>query len=389
MATAVATARARNPDLAAGMYELSAADARITQSKLRPNPELAVDLENFAGSGAARGADALEATLSLSQVVELGGKREFRVSAAQAELDLATVERQAHELDLLAEVTRRFIDVVAAQERLRVAGDAATLAQNSSSAIGVRVDAGRSPEAERSRAKIALTRARIEQRQAESDVQAARVALSAQWGSVEPRFTQARADLFALPPILSLAALAERVESAPDLVRFASDARLKEAELRLARAQARPNLTFSLGVRRFQETNDTGLVAGFSMPLSIADRNQGAISAAQARLRQSAALRQAALLRMRSSLFGLHQEVSATQARVETLRTEALPQAQLALEQTRNGYERGRFSFLELATAQQELLAIEAAAVDAAADYHRLLAELERLTSAALVQTNR
>ena len=51
------------------------------------------------------------------------------------------------------------------------------------------------------------------------------------------------------------------------------------------------------------------------------------------------------------------------------------------MEQTRYGYDRGRFSYLELATAQQELLDLRAAIIDAAADYHRLLAEIERLTN--------
>jgi hypothetical protein len=41
---------------------------------------------------------------------------------------------------------------------------------------------------------------------------------------------------------------------------------------------------------------------------------------------------------------------------------------------------------LELITVQEELLALQAAAIDAAADYHRVLAEIERLTSAALTR---
>ena len=116
------------------------------------------------------------------------------------------------------------------------------------------------------------------------------------------------------------------------------------------------------------------------MPLAISDRNQGGIREAQVRLEQVSALAAAARIRANASLLALHQQVSADRARVETLRNEALPQAQLALEQTRSGYERGRFSFLELITAQEELLTLQAAAIDAAADFHRLLAQIERLT---------
>ena len=99
---------------------------------------------------------------------------------------------------------------------------------------------------------------------------------------------------------------------------------------------------------------------------------------------QTDAQRQAALLRAHATVFGLYQELSATRGRVETLRGDALPEEQKALDQTQYGYERGRFSYLELATAQQELLDLRAAIIDAAADYHRLLAEIERLTNAPL-----
>jgi len=386
LARAIDAALRSNPDLLASMYELSAAQARIVQAGLRPNPALDLELENFAGTGQTRGIDALETTLSLSQVVELGGKRGLRRSVAEADLDFASIEQRARELDVLSDVTLRFIEVVAAQERERFAREATALAQQTLDAIGARVAAGRSPEAERSRARIALTRSLVEQRQAESELRAARYALSATWGSPEPAFSTAKAQLFDLRAVESFQALMEQLEQSPDFTRFASEARLRDAELRLARVQARPNLTFSVGVRRFERSSDAALVAGFSMPLPISDRNQGAIREAQLRRDQTDAMLNAARVRARASLLALYQEMNADRARVHTLRNEALPQALLALDQTRSGYERGRFSFLELITVQEELLALQAAAIDAAADYHRVLAEIERLTSAALTR---
>lgn len=386
LARAIDAALRSNPDLLASAYELNAAQARIVQAGLRPNPQLGIELENFGGSGAAPGIDSLETTLSLSQVVELGGKRGLRRAAAEADLDFVDIEQRARELDVLSEVTGRFINVVAAQERVRFAIQATALSQKTLDAIGARVEAGRSPEAERSRARVALTRALVEQRQVESELRAARYALSAAWGSPESAFTTARAELFDLRAVESFQALMDRLEQSPDFIRFASESRLREAELRLARVQARPNLTFSVGVRRFEQTNDAALVAGFSMPLPIYDKNQGTIRQAQVRLDQTDALRNAARVRARASLLALYQEMNTDRERVDTLRNEALPQAQLALDQTRSGYDRGRFSFLELITAQEELLGLQAAAIDAAADYHRVLAEIERLTSAALTR---
>lgn len=378
---AIELALRRNPELIASGYELSAAQARIQQARVRPNPELSLELENFSGSGNVRSADVLETTLSLGQVVELGGKRQLRVAVAESDLNVSSIEQRARQLDVLAEVTRRFIDVVAAQERLGFADQSVQLAQQTLQTISARVDAARSPEAERSRARIALTRARLEQAQARTELQSTRYALVALWGDAEPTFSAAQANLFAFPTLDSFESLLARLERNPDFVRFASEARLRDAEVRLAQALARPNLTFTLGVRRLQESNDTALVGGFSMALPVFDRNRGAIREAQLRRAQSDAEHDAAFARARASLFGLYQQVNAARVRSDTLRREAIPQAQIVWEQSQYGYDRGRFSFLELITSQQELLGLQAAAIDAAADHHRLLAEIERLTN--------
>jgi cobalt-zinc-cadmium efflux system outer membrane protein len=328
---------------------------------------------------------------------------------AASDRDLTQVERRAQQLDVLAEVTRRFIAVVAAQERVALASSAKDITQRTLDAISTRVEAARSPEAERSRARIAHTRASIEEQQAQSELRAARFALSALWGArldsysqdaaipaaTQPivpassgtdrtAFTMARGDLMSLDPTQPYDALIARLERNPDFLRFASEARLRDAELQLARAQARPNLAFGGGVRRLNESSDTALVATFSISLPAFDRNQGAIRAAEARRQQTTAARDAAFIRARATIYGLYQELSASRSRVETLRAEALPQAERALQETEYGYQRGRFSYLELATAQRDQLELKGALIDGAADYHRILAEIERLTGEAL-----
>jgi cobalt-zinc-cadmium efflux system outer membrane protein len=381
LAQAIDVSLVRNPELQSSRYELTAAQARVLQAGLRLNPEVGVEFENFAGSGETRGTDALETTLSLSQVIELGGKRGLRRSVAEADADLVTLELRARQLDVLADVTRKYIDVVAAQQRAQFAEQNTKLAQQTLDAISGRVKAARSPVAEASRAQIAVTRAAIEKRQADLALQTARRSLSMLWGSVEPQFSFASADLFAFDAVESFEALVARLEKNPDITRFATDARLRDAELRLAQAQTRPNIALSLGVRRLQESGDSALVAGFSMPLAFYDRNQGAIREARARRAQSDAELLAARTRAQGTLFALYQEMRAARERADALRNEAVPQATTALEQTQIAYERGRFSFLELITSQQDLLALREAAIDAAADYHRLLAEIERITS--------
>jgi cobalt-zinc-cadmium efflux system outer membrane protein len=382
---AVAAAMQRNPSLQNADFDIRAADARITQAQLRPNPELGVTLENFGGSGNLRGTDSLESTLTLSQVIELGGKRSRRVEAARYGRDSASIEREAAQLDVLAEVTRRFIDVAEQQEQLLLTRRNTELAEKTLSAIAARVEAARAPLAEQSRATIAQGRARLEQQQAEQALLTAHRRLAALWGSTEPRFGDAKTEMFDLPAVASFENLMARLQSSPDFLRFTSESRLRDAEWQLAMAQAKSDVTVGAGFRRFEETGDNGFVVNFSMPLPFTNRNQGAIREAAIRRDQVDVQQQAAFITAQANLFEFYQQLQLARAEVTGLRTQLIPQAQTALNQTRDGYERGRFSYLELADAQRELLELQRTAVAAAATYHRVLAEIERLTNTPLI----
>lgn len=381
LADAIAAALQRNPALQSANFELGIAEAQITQAKLRPNPELGASFENFAGSS---GGDRLESTLSLSQVIELGGKRERRVAVAAYGRDSVSIEREAQQLDMLAEVTRRFIDVATLQQQLLLLRRNSEISAQNLAAINQRVAAARAPAAEKNRAAIQLGRTRLEQQRSEQALLSARRRLAALWGSSDARFGDARADLFELPAVASFAELTALLNANPDFLRFASAARLRDAEWQLASAEAKANITVGAGLRRFEETGDTGLVVNFSMPLAFSNRNQGAIRAAALRREQVEVDSQASLIAKQATLFEFYQTLQQARNEVTVLREQLLPQAEAALTQLQYGYQRGRFSYLELADAQRELIALQRDAINAAASYHRTRAEIERLTNTAL-----
>jgi outer membrane protein, heavy metal efflux system len=384
----VALALSRNPELQSTDYELRAADARTVQAGLRPNPEMGVQVENFASSAAVRTVQPLQTTLTLSQVIELGGKRSRRVDVAQRGRDALAIERDIRQLDVLAEVTRRFVDVVADQEQLSLGRRAAELAERTLNAMTARVTAARSPEAEKARASIAFDRARLEQQHAEYELQSSRRMLAALWGSTEALFGVARADLYAMPPADTFEALAQRLKHSPDFLRFTAESRLREADLRLAQAQATPNVQFNAGIRHFNGLRDPALVAGFSLPLPLFDRNQGAIREAEVRHDQVRVDERAAYIKANATLFELYQAVQQARLETRTLREQVIPKAEHALAQTEYGFQRGRFSYLELANAQRDLIEVQRAAIEAAANHYRLAAEIERLTGEPVTPTD-
>ena len=377
---AIQAALAANPDLAGFAYELRAQDARTDAAGLRPAPTLSADIENILGSGDHRRLNDAETTFALSQVVELGGKRAARVGAAQAGRELLTVTEQAAQLDVLAEVTRRFIHVAGDQEQFALTRKATALARETVQAVNLRVQAAKAPQAELRRARITLARAEVEQEHAEHELRTSRRRLAALWGDGEARFGQVAADLYRLPHPVPFEDLLARLDRNPDFVRFASEARLRDAELRLAEARRRADITVSGGLRHLEATGDQALVVGFSLPLGAGRRAAPAIAEASALRALTDAQRRAAEVRARTQLYALYQELGHAITETRLLQDRVLPEMTAALDETRDAYQRGRYSYLEWVEAQREFIAIRRSLIEAAQNAQVFQAEIERLT---------
>ena len=386
---AIAAALKRNPELGTFSFQLQAQQARERQAGLRPAPELGVEVENFAGTGDTKGFDAAEATLALSQVIELGGKRQARIDAARAGIDVLAIDRQAAQLDVLAEVTRRFIAVAQDQALADLARTGTALAKNTVDASEKRVNVAKSPHVELDRARIALTRAELDESQALYRLEASRQSLAATWGEnravLDGRPVRGvQADLFALPDPGEFPALMQRVAANPDFLRFTSEARLRDAELRLAATQRRPDVAVGGGVRRLEESGDTAFVASVSIPLFAGRRVESFVAEAQANRDLLNAERQVALVKAQAQLFKLHQELRHAVLEARTLQQDTQPRMAEALKETQYAFDRGRYSYLELVDARREYLDIQRSLIEAAAEAHTLRTEIERLTNAPL-----
>ena len=189
---------------------------------------------------------------------------------------------------------------------------------------------------------------------------------------------------FQLPKLGSFESFSKQLESSPDLSRFASTARLRDAELRLASTLRKPDIQFSVGVRRLQATQDQALVASFSVPL-FAPRRAAPFIAESESLRDLVGVdRRAAEIKAQATLFELFQALSQAVLEAKSLHDDTLPRIAEALKETEYAYGRGRYGYLELVDAQREYLSVQAAMIAASGDAHTLRAEIERLTNAPL-----
>lgn len=383
---ATAAALLHSPRLESFNYALRAAEAERIQAGLRPNPDFSAHLENLIGTGEVRGTRGLEATLLLSQVLELGNKRVRRERAAARALDLRNADYELRRLDVVAEVARRFVHVVSDQALLKLGREAITLVERTRDVVKQRVATARAASVELSRTEIAVVRARIELEHLEHELRTSRRALAATWGSIQPRFERAQADLFTLPTINSFKQLRAELRVSPNLEYFLTTRRLHEAGLQLALAGGVPDARIGAGVRRLEALDDQALVLNFSIGLPLFNNNQGNIEAAQARLDQVAISRRAHFVQAQAVLFATYQELLHAATEAQMLTEAVIPEAKRALKAIEAGFNLGRFSYLELAAAQREFIDVRSEAISAAANYHRFMIEIERLTGIGLAR---
>ncbi len=462
---AVYAALQGSPRLAAFDWELRATDGRILQAGSRPNPELSLEIENvrlksgpgadartrslngtlgrktvtlpsgqqgqpvdltypriqsvFGGelereSGAPAGFAESEITLSISQIIELGGKRAKRVALAREEKQLAQWDYEAARADLIAETARAFVNVLVAQERVERERELVALAEDVARSTALRVDAGQVSPMESNRAEIALSTTGIALANAERALQAARMRLASMWGATEITYTVAVGDFADISPVPAVDSLVQRLKANPDLARWASELAVRDAEFTLARARRIPNPSIDLGLRRegfagrsvSRFGSDTGatlgfsrtdveperdaeyrIVLGFSMPLPLFDRNQGNIAEAEALVSKTAEERRATAVALHAALVESRESAAAAYDELQTLETDVLARAAQTLDKTREGYELGKFSYLDVLDAQRTLFDAQAARLDALTRYHVDSVNIERLTGQTPAQT--
>lgn len=381
---AIAAALRGSPELATYGYDVRSAEAQVAQAGLWNNPEAELEIEDFAGSGELDGVDALEATLVLSQTFPLGGDIRYRQKLARLESRLAGWDYESARVSLLAEVTQRYIDVLAAQERLKLAEESVSLTERVQDSITRRIDAGDAPAVERSRAAVPVVLAQIERERAERRLEAARVRLATTWGSNAPRFDEVRGELSRLYPVPSAEQLTALVTRNPDVARYTVEIASRQAQVELARAEGVPDITGSLGFRWFNESDDTAFVAGISMPLPVFDRRQGDTLAARFGVASARNRKRAVELQLTAALTAAYARMSNARAEAEALAGRALPPAEAAYHDIQQAFDRGNLGFLDVLEAERTLIELREAWLVALAEYHGAVAELEGLIGQSL-----
>ncbi|RBP52680.1 TolC family protein [Arenicella xantha] len=390
LATAIERSLEQNPLLRVFEFRHKLLDGDSNIANLPPAYELGFGAEDFAGTGDSKGFDGAELSVSLSSILELGDKRLARNNVVDGSRAVLDARQQTEALDLLGEVTRRYVEVLAAQARLTLAQVATRLAEDTLNEVKKRSDAGAVPVAEVQRARAAAGQARLTAASETQQLNYRRVALAELWGERTPSFTSVEGSLYQFGEDREFEALYAKLTQNPAILVFAAEQRLRDAELRLANAQANTDVRWSVGLKQFQETDDTAIMAGFSVPLFSSKRNRGATQSAVAARDEVAVRKEAAMLSLHTQLFHTYSNRQQAILTVKALQSSIIPSLEQALRETQRAYQHGRYSYLDYLTARQELISARRTLIDAASAVLRYGADIEQLTATPLseVRTN-
>jgi len=378
---AVAWALEHSPVLGASRSRADAATASRSQAGALPNPEVSIEAENIYGDGPYDGTDNAEITYGIEQLVELPGKRGNRVRMAESEKTRIHFERDAAQLDLIRDVTIAYAELVTAQKELSLLEEERALAAEVRDSVAAKVDAGKEPPIQRNKAQIELSSSEIALERARRAETAKKQALAALLGGDIGNFT-VQADSLPTPeePELLENYLA-RLPQTPDVKGLEATVAQAQAALSLEKANAFPDPTLSFGVKEFREDDTQAFVAGVSLPIPVFNMNRAGIARAGHELNATAMDHRGGQLALESALAGVYGDFVSAYREAGVLHTTVLPGAEQAFAFARDGYEAGKFGYLEVLDAQRTLFDARRQYNEAVLDYHRQRAVIERMTA--------
>ncbi len=385
----LARAAALNPELLALGLGNQAADGRVAQAGMGPNPNLSLSVENFGGSKLARGSEVMEVTVQASQLIERGDKSGRRVAFAERERDVAAALLVLRRSEVLTASAGAFAKALAENSRLALAGEQLELAQETFVSATRRLQAASASPSEVARARASLASAQADLGRAQSAVSVARATLAAGWGGSAAEIAEIKGafHLPVMPPALDRFEAALSLSGNPRLHLVSSVVAGQRAALELEAARSVADVTLDVGVRRLNEGAATAFVLGASVPLMFRDDNSGNIRAARAMVRASEQSLRAAESEQRTALATAHAELLAAHAQATALRREAVPAAEEACASVQSAYGGGSLALMDVLDARRALIAMRRDLLDAELAYALALIRVESLAGASFAET--
>ena len=380
-----------NGEVTAARLDLERGRARLRQAGLRPNPT--IDLEHTTGR-LTGSPDERDLSLGVALPLELGGQRQRRFDVAEAELAATEAEVADRERRLTHEVLGAYADALAALRELQITNDLQDLDVQTTRVVRTRVEKGDAPNLELNLLLVEADRLRSRRALVEGRMNAALITLGNLIGAPPTEGLAVSTQTGAQPidpsqvPSTLDAAIDAALRQRPDLRLARLNELTTQAGLRLARAQAFPEVTVSGKFIANRTTNNlpTGLVPvptddrllafGVSIGLPMFNTNQGAKAEAAVAIRQAQIRREFTEQVVRAEVTSAFRRLEAARAAVTVFEQGVINRSTDNVRVIRAAYELGEFRVTDLITEQRRLLDSQREYTDALVEGYRAIADL-------------
>jgi cobalt-zinc-cadmium efflux system outer membrane protein len=373
LAQAMERALAANRTIAAARLQRPVDVAAIGVARERPNPEIV-----FEGSK-----DTPRQAIGGALPIELGGKRRARIDVATATVAVTDAELARIIAEVRNDVRRTYFDVVAADQRLALAEEIRTLATRARDAARARVDAGDAPQADLTQASLALANSEIEVTAARGDTIASRAELNALLGQPSDS-PLALADDLSGGVLLSLQdAVAQATQANTELIALDRRIDTQIARVTLARALRTPDVTAGSSFTYDAEPDfQYGWRLTGSITLPIFTTHRAGVLVEEAELARLRGEREALVARMSGAIAAALARATSAREQLTRYQNEVLPLAVEAERQAQVSYSAGQTGLVALVEALRTARETRQRGLQAAQDFQRALADLERAIGA-------
>ena len=350
---ALALAYKNSPDLQVEIDKANAVKGSFIQSKQFLNPTLLLQADDIGGSGRFKSFESAETTLSVFQPIPLGNRLHFLQQAAFADYMASIAAITNFKTRLSIAVGTAYIDALYAAQWYGVTLKLSKLHEQIVGEINRRVTAGIGTQLDLKLAQIRLGVARIQEKQASSEVSITRTKLARIINfplSVEQLTHQG------LPHIQwSWNRIQKHLNNSPLLKEKLLQLKAKRATITAVKKSVWPNLTLQVGARHFSDDGANAAVLSASAPLPIFDKNQGSIATEEAQYTQIAHEIQNQRLELKQNLYVLFLQGEQKHYESRLVTKTLLPSAKKAVSLAKEGYQQGRYTYIELANAMNAL----------------------------------
>jgi outer membrane protein, heavy metal efflux system len=381
----------RHPDLDAAKLDVEAAQGRVRQAGLRPNPMLDLSGQQSLGSDN-------NIMVGITLPLDLNGRKEGRVGVAERELDMKRAQLAERERKLRGDLRLKAAEVLAARRNLETIRDLLETNRRAVEIVGARVREGAVPTLDLNVQLVEANRLEASETLLASRVEILTLQLRNLAGMSADSSFNVVGDLAAIAALPEQsAALQTATSERPDLALVRAEVAAAAARVRKEEAEGRWDASVNVGYQRQQmgfgvmgitESGGTREVAdtfhffgaGVTITLPVRNRNQGSIAAARAETRAVDRRRELIELTIRQEVQSAYAQYASARRGADLYARGVRDVARRNYDTIRRAYELGRGSLLDVIGEQRRYLEIEAGYTDTLKQLYDAAAEIERAT---------